>query len=232
MKEEHILTIFKEAGKPLKFNEISLLLNIETKKEKTKLKRVLKKLIKKGEIHITKSHTYCYSTEANLVKGVIEFNPAGYAFLIPDEEYKIKDIFLKPGTLLEALNGDRALVRIDKFFKNKHPEGTVVKILERGLKEIVGIFYKNKGFGFVEPVDKRIIRDFYIPKNKFKKAVSGDVVLIKIIDYPTKFQNPVGEIIKILGKPEQNETILASINIKYGIREKFPKTVIKRQMSF
>jgi ribonuclease R len=228
MNQETILNLFQQTGKPLKFNEIADILNIETKKDRTKLKRLLRKLIKKGELHITKSHTYCFTTEANLVKGVIEFNPNGFAFLIPDEQFKIKDIFLKPPTLLEALHGDRALVRIDKFRKDKSPEGTVVNILERGLTEVVGIFTKNKGFGFVEPFDKRIVRDFYIPKGKFKNAVTGDVVLMKILEYPTKHYNPVGEIIKVLGKQDSDSTIFSSINIKYGIKEKFPKNVVKK----
>ncbi len=225
MNKEEILDIFKRKGKPLKFNELVEILNIKTKKERTKTKRILRKLVKKGEIYITKSQTYCLSNEANLIKGKVEFNPAGFAFLIPDKEFDSTDIFLKPGTLLEALNGDIVLVRIDKYKKNGKPEGTIVKILERGLTDIVGTFQKNKDFGFVVPLDKRVVRDFYIPKEKFKNAKNGDIVNVKITKYPTKSHNPVGEIVKILGKPEKDSTILSTINLKYKVKEKFPKSV-------
>ncbi len=225
MNKDNILSIFRKSGKPLKFNEITEYLNIQSKKERTKLKRILRKLIKQGEIHITKSQTYCLSNEANLIKGKVEFNPAGFAFLIPEKEFNSPDIFLKPGTLLEALEGDIVLVRIDKYKKNGKPEGTIVKILERGLKEVVGIFQKSRDFGFVVPLDKKVIRDFYIPKDKFKNAKNGDIVNIKITKYPTKSHNPVGEIVKILGKPNRDSTILSTINLKYKIKEKFPSSV-------
>ena len=226
MNEKIILKVLKSAGKPLKFNEISDRLMLTHKKERTKLKRLLKSLSKNGKIHITKNHTYCLSEEANLVKGKIDFNPHGFAFLIPDDSYKdLPDIFLKPGTLLEALNNDTALVRIDRFRQNGKPEGTVVKILERGLEQVVGVFQKNKDFGFVTPLDKKIIRDFYIPKDKFKKARNNDVVIVKILKYPTKSYNPVGEIIKVLGKENQTKTLLSTVNIKYGIKDKFDKKV-------
>jgi ribonuclease R len=228
MNKEDVSELFKKSGKPLKFNEIAQKLAVSTGKERSKLKRILRNLIKKGEIHVTKNNTYCYSSEANLIKGTIDFAQGGFAFLIPDETYKCEDIFLKPGTLFEALNGDRALVRIDKFIKNKQPEGTVVKILERSKKEVVGIFEKSKGFAFVTPVDKKMLRDFYIPKGKFKKAATGDMVLIKITRYPTKNQNPVGEVIKVLGKPDEDSTFFSAVNIKYGVREEFPSKVLKK----
>jgi ribonuclease R len=227
MNKEEILHIFKDIGKPLKFNEIADILHLKTKKERIEIKRILKKLLKKGKIHITKSHTYCLSDEANLIKGKVEFNPAGFAFLIPEKEFESSDIFLKPGTLLEAIDGDTVLVRIDKYKKNGKPEGSIVKILERGLKNIVGIFQKSKDFGFVVPLNKRVVRDFYIPKDKFKNAKNGDVVNIKIIRYPSKSHNPVGEIVKVLGKPEKESTILSTINLKYKIKEKFPSSVKK-----
>ncbi len=227
MTKDEVIKLFKEAGKPLTFNEISRRFLLETGKERNKLKRILKRLVKKGEIHITKSNTYCYSSEANLVKGTVDFAQGGFAFLIPDDGYQGKDIFLKPSTLFEALNGDRALVRIDKIRNNKKPEGTIIKILERRTEEFVGVFQKNKGFGFVTPIDKKLMRDFYIPERKFKNATNGDIVQVRILSYPSKNQNPVGEVIKVLGKPEDDSTFFSSVNIKYGVREEFPKKVVK-----
>ncbi len=223
----NIIDLLKNYARPLTFDELSEFLLLKSKKERSTLLKDLNLLSKKGKILITKSGTYCLSDEANLVKGVIQFNPNGFAFLIPEDPSATSDIFLRPNTLLESLNGDKVLVRIDKYKNNSKPEGTIVKTLERGLSEIVGIFEKSKNFAFVTPLDKRILRDFYIPNGKFNNAKSKDVVLIKITQYPTKSQNPVGEVIKVLGKYEENETIIATVNLKYKIKEDFDKKVIK-----
>ena len=49
---------------------------------------------------------------------------------------------------------------IDEIKRDGTAAGSVVESIERGRKEIVGIFQKNKNFGFVVPLDKKIYKDF------------------------------------------------------------------------
>src|SRR5699024_12568836 len=46
----------------------------------------------------------------------------------------------------------------------KRREGRVIKVLERGTREIVGTFQESAGFGFVVPDNQRFLRDIFIQK--------------------------------------------------------------------
>ena len=220
-----ILDFLENKNRPVTFTEILNEFNISDKKEEKKLKKHLRELVKQGKIIKTKSKTFCLVDRVDIIKGTIKFKSYGFAKLIPEDDSEIKEVLLKGKGLLEALDEDKALVRIDRIKPDGTAIGTIIEIIERGHKEIVGIFEKNKNFGFVTPLDKKIVRDFYIPQSKIHKAKTGDTVLVKILQYPTRFLNPVGEIVKILGKQSDYSTLITTVNLKYGFREEFsPKT--------
>ncbi len=222
-----IIQLLKEKKHPLTYNEIIKYFDISDKKDQKKLKKHLRELVKKGKILKTKINTFCLIEEANLIIGKIKFTSPTSAKLIPDDTSEFEYIILRPKSIFEALDEDRAIVRIDEIKRDGVPIGTVVEIIERGRKEVVGIFQKNKNFGFVVPLEKKIYKDFYIPPGKLKKAKNGDTVLIKILQYPTRFLNPVGEITKILGKSTDYDTLITSTNLKYGFNEKFSQKTLK-----
>ncbi len=225
--KKDIIELLKREKHPLTYNEIVKFFNITEKKDQKKLRKHLRELVKKGRILKTKINTFCLIDEANLVTGIIKFTSHTTAKLIPDDNNDFEFILLKPKSIFEALDGDRAIVRIDEINRDGIPKGSVVEIIERGRKEVVGIFQKNKNFGFVVPLDKKIYKDFYIPPNKINEAKNSDTVLIKILQYPTRFLNPVGEVIKILGKSSDYNTLITSINLKYGFNEKFSQKTLK-----
>src|SRR6056297_960347 len=61
-----------------------------------------------------------------------------YAFLIPDNQRICNDIFIPPGGLKNAKNGQKVVTRITKWpEKNRNPEGEVIEIL--GFKDEPGV---------------------------------------------------------------------------------------------
>jgi ribonuclease R len=67
--------------------------------------------------------------------------------------------------------------------------------------------------------------DIFIPKNKLGEAENGDVVLVKIEDWPAKADSPFGEVIKVLGKPGEHSTEMHAILAEYGLPYEFPVEV-------
>ncbi len=78
-------------------------------------------------------------------------------------------------------------------------EGTIIRILERGVTQIVGTFTESANFGFVIPDDKKFNGDIFIPKPATNGAVEGHKVVVKIIEYPEGRKSAEGEVIQILG---------------------------------
>ena len=96
-----------------------------------------------------------------------------------------------------AVHKDKVIVNI--IDKNSEPmEGEVVRIVERGVKQIVGtVFYKH-GKIFVKPDDQKIQRSVRIDVNYHKNLVDGHKVVVKLLS-PTKELDYRGEIIKVIG---------------------------------
>ncbi|PHK21594.1 ribonuclease R, partial [Nostoc linckia z15] len=54
---------------------------------------------------------------------------------------------------------------------------------------------------------------------------NGDVVLVKMEDWPAKAYSPFGEVIKVLGKPGEHNTEIHAILAEYGLPYDFPVDV-------
>jgi len=108
---------------------------------------------------------------------------------------------------------------------NKSREGEVYKIVRRARDVIVGVFEHNLSFGFVRP--KNSVKDIYIPKKKIKGAKTGDLVAVKIYFWGDDEKKPEGEVVSILGDPQDTEALISALLINNGIQEKFPNEVIK-----
>src|SRR5699024_11381464 len=100
----------------------------------------------------------------NLVLGLLQMHAKAFVFLMSDDENNA-DIYIHHSDLASAMNNAKVLVRPERNEgRGNNPEGTVVRILERAVHEVVGTFEDNGSFGFVIADDKRIPNDIFIPK--------------------------------------------------------------------
>lgn len=227
-KKQEVLNLFQEESyHPMTFSEILEILNWQEKDEKL-LKKILDELEQEGKIVRTKRGRFGLAEEMNLFAGVLEVNPRGYGFLIPDNP-DIPDIYISPENMNGAMHGDRVLVKALSLppVEGKKVEGFVERILQRGITKVVGRYEDSKNFGFVIPDDQRITYDIYIPKSGKNKAKTGQKVVVEITRYPEKRRNPEGKIVEILGYENAKGVDILSIIKKYELDEEFPKEVLK-----
>ena len=148
-----------------------------------------------------------------------------YGFVILGNS-KLKDIFISEKHLNTAFDGDKVEVALFAKRKGKNYEGQIINVVERKRKEIIGILRKSNSFYFVEPDDSNIHRDIYISSKNLKNAKDGDKVVVSKIKWVEPQLNPEGSIIEVLGRAGSYDTEIASIAREFGIRYKFPKSVI------
>ena len=67
--------------------------------------------------------------------------------------------------------------------------------------------------------------DIFVPKDKYGDAEQGDVVVVKIEDWPKRADSPFGAVIKVLGKPGEHNTEIHAILAEYGLPYDFPVEV-------
>ncbi|MCI8308866.1 MAG: ribonuclease R [Clostridia bacterium] len=159
--------------------------------------------------------------------GTFKANERGFGFVEFDDENE-EDVFISPKHLGGALNGDKVeIIILTPKNKDRRSEGKVVKILEREKSEVVGIFQKNRNFGFVVPDDRKFGTDIFISKENCKNAKNNDKVLAKILKYPEKGKNAEGKIKEVLGKANSAGIDMLSLVKEYNLPYEFPVDVLE-----
>lgn len=210
--------------RPMTSRDIALLLGIRPE-DMPMFYDMLSQLESKGKIIITKKGKVAIPEAFDLVTGCFIGNERGFGFV--RVEGKDGDIFIPRSQVNGAMHKDTVMVRIVRQ-TTKSAEGEVVRVLERGLKTVVGTFeqVKNKSFGFVRVDDKRFGEDIYIDRNSTMGAVTGHKVVVRITKAPTERSNPEGRIIEILGHINDPGVDILSIIKEYDLPTEFPDEVL------
>ncbi len=196
-----------KTGKPMLVRELMRQLRL-TADDRRDLKKVLNDLVLSGEIIKTRGNRYGLPEKMDLETGIFQAHPQGYGFVIPEKKGKT-DVYISARSKLDAMNGDKVVVRVTPPVGKKKTEGKregmVVRILERAQTRVVGTYElpdpKTGGFGFVTPFDTRLTQDLIISREHVGDAKPGDIVSAEIIAYPMRGRPPEGRIVKVIGKP-------------------------------
>src|SRR5690625_1588438 len=225
--QNQIIKFFKESGtKPLLVQEIEESLQLQSAEEFKQLVKSLNELEENGLLIRTRKNRYGLPEKMNLIRGKIEMNRKGFAFLIPDDD-KQDDIYIHSSDLGSAMHNDKVIVSIErKKSFDKRTEGVVIRIVERAVREVVGTFELSRSFGFVIPDDTRMVNDIFIPKEQVNGAVTGHKVIVEITSYPEERKSAEGSVIKILGHKNDPGVDILSIIYKHGIKIDFPEKVL------
>jgi ribonuclease R len=200
------------------------------------LQQVLRRLEQAGRVTRTKGNRYIQSREADLVPGRIRINRQGKGFLIPDDA-NLKEIMVPESATGTALHEDRVLVRRDvkKGFRDglEQETGAVIRILERKRTQIVGTLQRSPRFLYVIPDDPRMPHDIYVPppRDVGRPANVGDKVVVELHEWETRHTNPEGEIIEVLGSPDEEGVDMLSVLRQYSLPLHFPKNVLQEARS-
>jgi len=221
MDKETVAAFFREkSGKPLSFKEIIELMGL-SRPEGRALKRVLREMLRSGEVVRTRKGLYAPAGDMNLTTGYFEAHRDGFGFVIPEKPGE-RDIFIPPRQALGAMNGDRVIARVEEW---KRRSGRIIRILERSYTRVAGKLDVTKTAIYVRPKNKTIPFDLYIAPNDKGDAKHGDTVVAEIVTFPTDNRPPFGRIIKIIKKPEDPKSEIEAIIDEFSLPRKFPKSV-------
>ncbi|WP_071460726.1 ribonuclease R [Bacillus massilinigeriensis] len=216
-----------EAYKPLTVQELEQALEIHDSADFKDFVKALVVMEEKGLVVRTRSNRYGLPEKMNLVRGKLTGHAKGFAFVIP-EEPGLDDIFIPPNETNNAMHGDIVLARVSSESGGQRREGTVIRILERGVQQIVGTYTESRHFGFVIPDDKKLTSDIFIPKESSAGAVEGHKVVVKLTSYPDGKKSAEGEVVAILGHKNDPGVDILSVIHKHGLPQEFPGEVMEQ----
>lgn len=212
------------AYRPMRLRELAALLDIPRTKRK-ELYQVMDALVEEGYALRHSNGTYTRA-ETVCISGIFLAHPKGFGFVDVGEGKE--DIFIPEGQTHHAMDQDQVQVKVRERTEGKRREGTIIKILEHGCREIVGTYQKNGRYGFVLPDNPRMCQDLFIPSGHSLGAAAGDKVVAVITSYGSRRKSPEGKIQEILGKNTEPGTDILSIIKSYDIPVEFPDKVLRQ----
>lgn len=222
-RKENIYTLINDDDyRPLKFKELCYLLQIGGR-DKDDLLEILNELVDEGRIEKTSKGKYQKLGKGVLV-GTFISNQRGFGF-VRVEGYK-EDFFVPQKYTMGAFHNDKVLIRVASGNRGRSTEAHVERILERGLKQLVGTYQKNRNFGFVIPDNGKLDSDIFIPEKKSMGAVTGHKVVVEITNYGEKSKSAEGRVVEILGHINDPETDVLSVVRDLDIPVDFPDVVM------
>ena len=173
----------------------------------------------------TEKHRYRLNTHGIEMTGVFQRKSNGKNSFLPDDGGE--PIFIAERNSAHAMNNDRVRIAFYAKRRGKGAEGEVIEILQRANDTIVGTLEVNKGYAFLLTENRTLANDVFIPKDKLKGGKSGDKAVVKIVEWPERAKNPIGQVIDILGKAGENTAEMHAILAEYGLPYVYPAAVEK-----
>ena len=194
---EFILETLAETGIPLIFSEIAAIFDIRDDEETIALQRRLGAMVRDGQLVCNRRDAYCLVNKRDLIAGRVIGHPDGFGFVKPDDGGD--DVYLYPRQMRGLFHNDRVVVRVVGRDRRGRLEGSVVEVLERNTRTVVGRFYQESGVGFVVPDNKRLAHHIIIPSDRIAGSEQDRIVVAEITDQPTKRTQPIGKILEVVG---------------------------------
>ena len=154
-------------------------------------------------------HRYKLNNRGIEMVGTFQRKSNGKNTFIPDDGGE--PILIAERNSAHAMNGDK--VRVTFYAKRKRHmlEAEVVEILERANDTFVGTLNVTKSYAFLLTESRTLANDIFIPMENLKGGKDGDKAVVKVVEWPEQFKNPIGEVIDVLGPTGDNNAEMHAI---------------------
>lgn len=216
-----ILAFLYSAGIPVTINDLRRELSFGNSGKKD-IETQLDLLLDDGLITKSGKRQFSLNKHAPLYEATLEQNPRGFGFaancttLLAAPLLK-RDPFIPASRMQSAHQGDKILIRVHKTRNDERPEASVIKILSRGTERLTGFYTQDRQGIYVIPEDIRYPFTIRIDGKIPPGINSGDAVIVRIDDDETSGRNVRGEIVEILGSPDNIDVQMRLVIEKFSL---------------
>lgn len=193
------------------------------------LRGVLKEFEIQGEIILGRGKRYFPAADSDLHPG--RYRPmTGGGFVVDVDGDDDGPVWIAPSGRRGALPGDRVLIRFEAPNKRARVlelrEGVVIRIVERRMREVVGVWTADGGRPHVRPLGRGQKFSVETTSSKVKgEPKEGELVAVSIDHVDPSGRLARGVLLERLGLPEDPGAVDRAVLRLFGIAEEFPSEV-------
>ena len=224
-RKQKILNLFSDRNyKPAQFKDLCYIMEVD-EANKEEFLNLLNELVAEVKIVKTKNNRYMLTPD-HVLRGKYLSTRRGFGFVHVEGEED--DYFIPARDSLNAFHGDSVLIQVSKTQRGPRKEAKIVRIIERETDELIGVFQKCDGYGFVIPNNKKIADDIFIPEKASGGAVTGSIVIVTLLDFGNGKKSPTGKVDEVIGHIDDPATDILQVVKTYNIPVEFPDAVIEQ----
>ena len=172
---------------------------------------------KKPDITKQKSENYL---------GVFSAHPDGFGFVAVDQLKQ--SIFIPPGKIGGALDGDLVTISLEKSKRDGRQIGVLQDVTERRRRKVRGFVHIEHGRWWVMPLNEKIPPIFVDPDERSEKYIHDQLVETEILEYPEDSHTaPAGRIVKAIPEGDSPKRIIEHILADLQLETEFSSGTIQ-----
>ena len=175
-----------------------------------------------------------------ILEGTISINSKGVGYVDLGEEKRQgkkndrkTDVEIDFKHLKTALHGDTVEIVLHPR-SGERRTGEVARVISRAKNRFVGVLEKDpasfgasNGIFFLKPDDTKMYTDILVQESKLHGAKPNQKIFVEIVSWQDPRKAPVGKVLKILGRPGENDTEMHAIAIEKGFDSVLPEEIEK-----
>ena len=239
---EFILALLAKKGHPLRRKDIGIALEVHDDQPIEALRRRLKAMVRDGQLLRDRKGHYAVVSELDLIKGEVLAHRDGYGFLRPldnggQARDKKNDYYLSARQMKKVFAQDIVLARAEAQDHRGKSEASIVEVLERNTKSIVGRYQNEQGLELVRADNTRFNHDIVLNTTELDSDLkdqlkSGCVVVASVTEQPSKYGPPRGVITEVLGSHLDPGMEIEIALRTHQIPHEWPQEIIEQATTF
>lgn len=221
---EAILALLDRCDGPQNAEDIAAHLGLLEPDRFDALGKRLGAMVRDGQLVQNRRGGFAPVQAVNLIQGTVIANPEGFGFLRTIDGGD--DLFLPPYEMRKVMHGDRVLANVTGIDRRGRREGSIARVLERGMNRLIGRFSVEMGINFVVPDDKRVQRNVQVPPDQTGGARDGQLVVCELVHAPDSRRPPIGRIIAVLGDKLTPSLLVEAAIHGHELPHEFPQEVL------
>jgi ribonuclease R len=227
---ELLLSIIEKCSPPPTFNTLVKTLKYEEDHLLVGLKRRLRAMENSGQLVFNKFKQYAIPEKSSLLTGKVLGHRDGFGFFSPDDagvkDKRGKDFYISSHEMQRVFHGDVVqAILVDRTDRKGRKEVKILEVIEPRRAPIVGRFYVDHHVCSVVPEDTKIKQEILIDPKAKLGARHGQMVVVNLVQRPTRRSHAIGEVIEVLG-----DHMAPGMEIEIALRahdlpHQFPHTV-------